>query len=404
MTPLNEIARVLPFITGRQDSLFLEDIATHDSVLNERIKGTSVLVVGAGGSIGSAFTREILRYQPKRVVVLDTNVNALTELVRVLRSTNKQAMPEEFITYPVSYSDPVAEKIIRHHGPFDIVANFAAHKHVRSEKDLFSVEAMFENNVFRAKDFIDRLKPNPPKHFFCVSTDKAANPVNLMGASKKLMELLLLSYQSNMSVTTARFANVAFSNGSLLAGFLERLRLGQPLSSPSDVKRYFVTPEESGQICLLSCILGKSGEIFFPKLDATSNMRTFAEIAEHLLSELGLTPQYCSTEDEARQAAAAREVGDSSWPVYFFDSDTTGEKAFEEFYSSNETVSLDRFSGLGVVSGIDSDHRSIENIISSLRNKFADPTISKADIVNELSAVIDGFKHLETNRYLDQRM
>jgi len=245
-------------ITGRNQSLLAQDFQAHRQSLKEKIQGRSILVVGGAGTIGASYLKSLLPFKPAKLVVVDINENGLTELVRDCRSRNELQLPAEFKSYPVNFGDRVFEKIFKKEGPFQIVANFAAHKHVRSEKDVYSIEAMIENNVIRAKRFLDRLLASPPEHFFCVSTDKAANPVNIMGASKKLMEEVILAYAGEMKITTARFANVAFSNGSLLAGFIERLMKQQPLSCPADVKRYFVSPVESGELCLMACILGKS--------------------------------------------------------------------------------------------------------------------------------------------------
>lgn len=395
---------LLPFITGRADGLLDEDLRARAGELSDAVRGRSVLVIGAAGSIGFAFLKQLIAFGPRKVVALDTNENGLTEVVRDLRSTHGLAVPGEFLTYPVGFHDGVARKIMAHHGPFDIVANFAAHKHVRSEKDIFSVEAMLENNVFRARDLLADLEARPPEHFFCVSTDKAANPANIMGASKKLMEMLLMAHADRLPVTTARFANVAFSNGSLPQGFLERFARGQPLSAPSDVRRYFVTQQESGQICLFACLLGSGGEIFFPTLDAGRHERSFAEIAEAFLHARGLKPVHCKTEDEARERAAARRPDDPAYPVFFFESDTSGEKPFEEFYADDETPDLTRFRGLGVLQGRREDPARIEAVIARLRALFDTPDVDKAGIVSALASVVPGFAHVETGKSLDSRM
>jgi len=293
-------------ITKREDSFFKNDIETHKNLLTERIQDTSVLVIGGAGTIGSSFIKALLKFKPKKLVVVDTNENGLTELTRTLRSEAHQYIPDTFLTYPMNFGDPVFEKMFLKQGPFDIVANFAAHKHVRSEKDNFSIEAMIDNNVFKAKKFLDLLVKHKPKHFFCVSTDKAANPVNVMGASKKLMEEVIMSYSDSLKITTARFANVAFSNGSLLAGYIERIFQRQPISCPSDVKRFFVSPEESGQICMLACILGNSGEIYFPKLDE-NQLVSFKSITALFFKESGKAVSHCLTENEAKEKAARLE-------------------------------------------------------------------------------------------------
>ena len=272
-------------ITFRSRSMFLDDIEANRERLKEEIEGRSLLVIGGAGTIGSSYIRAVLPFRPSKLVVVDVSENGLTELTRDLRSTYGMYIPEDYRTYPLNFADPIFEKIFRKEGGFDIVANFSAHKHVRSEKDQYSVEALIENNVLKARKLLDLLVEMPPKHFFCVSTDKAANPVNIMGCSKKVMEEMIMAYSDKFKVTTARFANVAFSNGSLLAGFIERMMKRQPLSSPNDVKRYFVSPEESGQICMLACMLGRSGEIFFPKLGEEQMMQELPTAFHKVLEE-----------------------------------------------------------------------------------------------------------------------
>ena len=313
------------YVTKRPESMFRADLHAHQSALTKAIEGKSVLVIGGAGSIGSSFIKALLPFSPKSLVVVDINENALTELTRELRSTSTFTVPTDYVTYPMSYADEVFVKMFKARAGFDIVANFSAHKHVRSEKDKYSVEALLKNNVVNAKKLLDLLCDYPPQHFFCVSTDKAANPVNIMGGSKKIMEDMIMAYAKHFPVTTARFANVAFSNGSLPAGFLERIAKNQPLSAPSDVTRYFVSPEESGQICLMACILGSSGQIYFPKLKK-EQVLTFSEIATQLLKELGYTPLECQSEAEAIAKAENRKETDKWYPVYFSKSDTTGEK------------------------------------------------------------------------------
>lgn len=263
------------------------------------------MVIGGAGTIGSSYTKAILKFNIVKLVVVDINENGLTELVRDLRSSAEYNIPNDFITYPVNFGERVFEKIFQQHGPFEIVANFAAHKHVRSEKDIFSIEAMIENNVLRARKLLDLLLQYPPEHFFCVSTDKAANPVNIMGASKKLMEEMIMAYADKLPIKTARFANVAFSNGSLPLGFLERLNKNQPWSCPRGIRRFFVSPQESGELCLIASIMGESGDIFFPKLDEDRDMIPFDQIALDLLKELGLEADICASEDEAKEKALA---------------------------------------------------------------------------------------------------
>ncbi|MDZ4682053.1 MAG: polysaccharide biosynthesis protein [Saprospiraceae bacterium] len=392
-------------VTGRAESLFQRDLEQHEAALEQAISGKSVLVIGGAGTIGSSFIKALLPFQPGRLYVMDLNENGLTELTRDLRSTDGLFVPEDYKTYPINFADPVFEKIWRQEGPFHIVANFAAHKHVRSEKDQYSIEAMIGNNAIRAQHLLELISTRPPEHFFCVSTDKAANPVNVMGASKKLMEEVILSYAASMKVTTARFANVAFSNGSLPDGFLTRLLKKQPLSSPTDVKRYFVSPQESGQLCLLACILGQSGEIFFPKL-SSGEMKTFSDIATILLLELGLEPERCASEAEAKRRAVDFDPAKSRrYPVYFFESDTSGEKAFEEFYTETEAVDWARFEALGVITGkTGMPLPEIAEVFGRLAQVFEGAENGKADIIRVLTEALPGFHHLETGKGLDQKM
>jgi len=391
-------------VIGRSESLFAADLAAHDAQLREGVEGKSVLVIGGAGTIGSSFIRALLRYRPARLCVVDLSENGLTELTRDLRSTPDQYVPENFTTYPVSFGDPVFARMLRQEGPFDIVAHFAAHKHVRSEKDRYSIEAMLENNVVNTVKLLDLLTEQPPQHFFCVSTDKAANPANVMGASKKLMEEAVLAYSSVLPATTARFANVAFSNGSLPAGFLERIARKQPLSAPSDVLRYFVSPIESGELCLLACITGRPADIFFPRLDAPQ-MLTFSSIADALLRELGYEPDPQPSEQAALAAAQLLTPQSTTWPVYYFTSDTSGEKGFEEFFTSGETVDLDRFAALGVVEGVaTNDPAGIRSIIDNLHALFAQSYLPKEAIVDVLVQLVPTFHHVETGKSLDQKM
>jgi len=391
-------------VIGRDESLFAADLARHDAELRAEISGRSVLVIGGAGTIGSSYIRAILQYEPARLVVVDLNENGLTELTRDLRSTEGQFVPDDYKTYPISFGDAVFERMFRAEGPFDIVAHFAAHKHVRSEKDRYSIEAMVENNVMNTVSLLDLLVDLPPRHFFCVSTDKAANPANVMGASKKLMEEAVLAYAAQLPAVTARFANVAFSNGSLPDGFLERIAKNQPLTAPRDVRRYFVSPAESGQLCMLACVLGRPADIFFPQLDEP-RMLTFSTIADALLRDLGYEPVEYSSEAEARAAAATRPVDSTTWPVYYFDSDTSGEKSFEEFYTTGEIVDLDRFEALGVVEArAGSDVAGIRTLVAQLRDLFAQPDLTKQAIVDLLSTLVPTFQHVETGKSLDQKM
>ncbi|MBK8055144.1 MAG: polysaccharide biosynthesis protein [Saprospiraceae bacterium] len=390
-------------ITKRQRSLFETDIAKYKDQLSANIKGKSVLVIGGAGTIGSSYIKAVLNFEPSRLYVVDTNENGLTELTRDLRSKHGQFIPKDYKTYPMNFGDEVFRKMFVNEGPFHIVANFAAHKHVRSEKDHYSIEAMIDNNVFKAKDFLDLLVSHKPEHFFCVSTDKAANPVNVMGASKKLMEEVIMAYSSDIKITTARFANVAFSNGSLLDGYIQRLFKKQPISCPSDVKRFFVSPEESGQICMLACILGKSGEIYFPKLEE-DEMVNFKEITLDFFKEMAIPVIECLSDDDAKNRAASMSIEDPH-PIYFFTSDTSGEKLYEEFYTEIDEVDLDKYVGMGVIkNAVKPSQTQIENCIGELQMLMQSDAYDKSAIVSLMKKHLPDFEHIETGKSLDQKM
>lgn len=390
-------------VVERQESLFLKDIEDNKDELEKGIRGKSVLVIGGAGTIGSSFIKAVLRFNPAKLVVVDLNENGLAELTRDLRSSSDISVPPVFLTYTLDFTDPIMEDIFRDHGGFDIVANFSAHKHVRSEKDKYSVEALLKNNVIKAKWLLDLLKVYKPKHFFCVSTDKAANPVNVMGASKRVMEDLIMSYKPDFKVTTARFANVAFSNGSLPASFFDRMMKNQPLVAPRDVKRYFVSMEESGQICMLACILGNNGEIFFSKL-GKEKMKTFSEICDSFLAEMGYKKHECNSDEEAKQFASRNLPGDT-YPVVYFDSDTTGEKDEEEFYVVGEETDMDRFHSLGVITHTQNKRREdVDALIDSLESMFHNRDFTKADVVECLEGYLPNFQHEEKGKNLDDKM
>ena len=391
-------------ITGRSSSMFEDDLTEHAEEMSSNISGKKLLVIGGAGTIGSSFIRAMLKFNPSTLFVIDNDENGLTELTRDLRSRTDLTVPEIYKSYPIDFGDTVFEKLLAKEGPFHIVANFAAHKHVRSEKDHYSIEAMFRNNVLKANKLLQLLVENPPEHFFCVSTDKAANPVNLMGASKQLMENLILSYTSEMKISTARFANVAFSNGSLLFGFVERMMKKQPLSSPSDIKRYFISPEESGQLCALACILGSTGDIFFPKL-GEDEMKTFSEIAIAFLKEKGLEANECSSEEEAKAAAEEISPSATDYPVYFFKSDTSGEKSFEEFYTEGEELDMDTFNALGVIKNAKRFERlDMDNTISQLTSVFDKDEVAKDEVLTLMGELIPNFEYIEKGKNLDSKM
>lgn len=399
------------YVTKRPESMFEGDIRSNNTNLFAAIEDKSVLVIGGAGSIGSSFIRAILPFRPSELVVVDTNENALTELTRSLRSsaTLSAFVPSVYLPYPMDYSSITFKRMFTHHkradgsNGFDIVANFSAHKHVRSEKDIYSVEALLRNNVISAEGLLNLLEAAPPETYFCVSTDKAANPVNIMGASKRIMEDLIFSYSNSFPVKTARFANVAFSNGSLPAGFLERIAQHQPLPAPSDVKRYFVSPTESGQICMLSAMLGENRNIFFPKLEE-AQMTTFDRIAEDLLTSMGYEINYCSSDEEAIKKAADWTEG-KPYPVHFFVSDTSGEKAFEEFYVEGEAVDMKRFKSLGVITDKAIPERAaVVDLIKMLDDAFESENCTKADIVKIMNGYLTNFEHIETGKSLDEKM
>lgn len=392
------------YVTKRPTSMFLPDVDANRAALSKRIEGKSVLVIGGAGTIGSSFVKAILPFKPRTMVVVDINENALAELTRDLRSTKGMFVPEDYIPYPMDFASPAFVKMFRKRGGFDIVANFSAHKHVRSEKDIYSVEALLQNNVLHTKLLLDLLADYPPEEYFCVSTDKAANPVNIMGASKRIMEDVIFSYSEVFPVKTARFANVAFSNGSLPAGFLERIQKLQPLSAPSDVRRYFVSPEESGQICLLACILGENRAIFFPKLDE-AQMMTFDAIGTQLLKNLGYDVLECDSDEEAIDKAEDLKNGSRLYPVHYSVSDTSGEKTFEEFVTSSETADYDRYSSLGVVTGKQiPDKDRIKKLFDDLNASFDKTDTTKEEIVKIMSEYLPNFEHIETGKSLDSKM
>lgn len=391
-------------VTFRQNSMFTPDIEANCEALTKEIEGKSVCVIGGAGSIGSSFIRAVLRFKPGKLIVVDLNENGLAELTRDIRSTHGMYVPEEYRTYTLNFADPIFERIFREEKGFDIVANFSAHKHVRSEKDKYSVQALIENNDIKAKKLMDLLCVYPPKHFFCVSTDKAANPVNIMGASKRIMEDLILAYCDKFKITTARFANVAFSNGSLPAGWMERINKKQPLAAPSDVKRYFVSLEESGQICMLACILGRNGEIFFPKL-GEDQMLTFSAICDDYVKAIGCEKVLCSSDDEAKKIASEMSYDTNQYPVVYFKSDTTGEKAYEEFYIPGEKINMKRFTSLGVIE--ETAHRPMEEVdafFTRMEQIFSSPDFTKEQVVSAIKSFIPNFEHEEKGKNLDQKM
>ena len=379
---------------------FLEDLKAQKNFLHSQIKDKKILVVGGAGTIGSSYIKQILKYKPSKITVVDINENGLTELTRDLRSSNSLDYKPEYITYPVNLLSDTFDKIFNS-DTWDIVSNFSAHKHVRSEKDKISVEALIKNNVFGAIKLLSLCEENHPKYFFSVSTDKAANPVNIMGASKSLMEKLILSKKNNFRVSTARFANVAFSNGSLLDGFTYRLNKKQPLSCPSDIKRFFVTPVQSGQICLLATFLGDTGNIFFPKLDFHKDQIYFKDIALDYLKEEGFEPAFMNSEKEAKEYDIDSNSG--KYPIYFFKTDTSGEKTYEEFYTEEEDYNIKKYDSLGFIN-TPKIQISFEEVKASFDIVFSNSNSEKLDIIKVIKKYVPDFIHIETGKHLDQKM
>ena len=391
-------------VTKRTESMFKSDIEANKAKLQHEIEYKRVCVIGGAGSIGSSFIRAVLQFKPSQLVVIDLNENGLAELTRDLRSTYGMYVPKDYRSYTLNFADPIFARIFREEKGFDIVANFSAHKHVRSEKDKWSVQALIENNDIKAKRLMDLLTEFPPQHFFCVSTDKAANPFNIMGASKRIMEDLVMAYSQKFPVTTARFANVAFSNGSLPDGWMHRIESKQPLAAPNDVKRYFVSPEESGQICMLACILGKSGEVFFPKL-GENQMLTFSAICDDFVKSEGRNKREFTADEDAKKYAAEMPYDTKDYPVVYFKSDTTGEKPYEEFYVPGEQINMNRFCSLGVIEEREfRPMNEIEAFFTHIEEIFHEPDFTKEEVVKAIKKFIPNFEHEEKGKSLDQKM
>ncbi|MDC1329528.1 UDP-N-acetylglucosamine 4,6-dehydratase [Pseudomonadales bacterium] len=388
---------------GRDSALFYLDIATQENSLKSRVHESRILVIGGAGTIGQAVSKEIFKRDPKALHVVDISENNMVELVRDLRSTVGYGSGE-FKTFALDCGSVEFEALVKAEGPYDYVFNLSALKHVRSEKDPYTLMRMIMVNVFNTIKTLQLAKEMGAKKYFCVSTDKAANPVNMMGASKRIMEMFLMRESLTQDIAMARFANVAFSDGSLLHGFNQRFSKKQPFSAPNDVRRYFVTPQESGELCLLSGLLGENRDIFFPKLSEHLHLITFSEIAVRYLRERGYEPYECESEEEARDRAEEL-IANKQWPCYFFKSDTTGEKDFEEFFTDNEDLDMERFETVGVIKNQpDFDETKLDdfmNGIEALRNKG---TWTKDDIVRLYFGLLPEFAHKETGKYLDQRM
>ncbi len=390
-------------LIGRENALFNQDILNHNDKLKNIVSSSSFLVIGGAGSIGQAVTKEIFKRNPKKLHVVDISENNMVELVRDIRSSFGY-IDGDFQTFALDIGSIEYDAFIKNDGDYDYVLNLSALKHVRSEKDPFTLMRMIDVNIFNTDKTLQQSIKNGTKKYFCVSTDKAANPVNMMGASKRIMEMFVNRKSQDIKVSMARFANVAFSDGSLLHGFNQRIEKRQPIVAPNDIKRYFVTPQESGELCLMSCIFGENRDIFFPKLSENLHLISFADIAVKYLEAKGYEPYLCKDEDEARELATTLpEQG--KWPCLFTSSDTTGEKDFEEFFTDNETLDMDRFENLGVIKNeanfSDELLNGFEKTISSLKGKRE---WSKEQIVELFFKMIPNFGHKETGKYLDGKM
>jgi len=390
-------------IIGRNNELFGCDIQAFSEELNDTVSKSKFLIIGGAGSIGQAVTREIFKRDPEVIHVVDISENNMVELVRDLRSTLGYSSGE-FKTFAIDCGSVEFEALMTAEGPYDYVFNLSALKHVRSEKDPYTLMRMIMVNVFNTIKTLRLAKKMKAKKYFCVSTDKAANPVNMMGASKRIMEMFLMRESLTQEISMARFANVAFSDGSLLHGFNQRLTKKQPISAPNDVRRYFVTPQESGELCLLSGLLGNNRDIFFPKLSRKLHLITFSEMAVRYLRERGYEPYECESEDEARDRAEEL-IAKKQWPCYFFCSDTTGEKDFEEFFTDNEDLDMERFETVGVIKNQpDFDETKLDDFMNGIETLREKGTWAKDDIVKLYFGLLPEFAHKETGKYLDQRM
>ena len=389
-------------LIGRDSDLFKKDIDLNRSDLTEIISKSSFLIIGGAGSIGQALTYEVLSRNPKLIHIVDINENNLVELVRGFRSSIGK-IDGEFKTFAIDCGSILFKSFMDAHGPYDYILNLSALKHVRSEKDPFTLMRMVDVNILNPINILADIKPNTLKKFFCVSTDKATNPVSMMGASKRIMELFLLRESANHSMSTARFANVAFSDGSLLHGFTNRLQKKQPISAPKDILRYFITPKESGELCLMSSIFGKNRDIFFPKLSDSLHLISFSDIAKKFLIHNGYEPFECESEEQARNESKSL-ISNKKWPCYFFNSDTSGEKDFEEFYVKGDKVEMNRFEGIGILNQPNENKIDLRNFIDEVSKLKNSGHWSKNELVKLFNEIIPEFSHLETGKNLDQKM
>jgi len=390
-------------LIGRNKELFVADMGNYDKKLREVVSLSSFLIIGGAGSIGQAVVKEIFKRNPSKLHVVDINENNLTELVRDLRSSYGY-IDGDFKTFALDIGSIEYDAFIQSDGKYDYVLNLSALKHVRSEEDPFTLMRMIDVNIFNTDKTIKQAIKNSTKKYFCVSTDKAANPVNLMGASKRIMEMFLMRRSEDINISTARFANVAFSDGSLLHGFNQRINKRQPIAAPNDIKRYFVTPKESGELCLMSCIFGDNRDIFFPKLSESLHLITFSEIAVKYLKYIGYDAYICSSEQEARDLVKTLpEQG--KWPCLFTKSDTTGEKDFEEFYTNEERLDMDKFKNMGVIKNkLDYDVNKLNNFEDAINELKQSESWNKKLILKEFFNMIPSLKYTDTGKYLDGKM
>jgi FlaA1/EpsC-like NDP-sugar epimerase len=390
-------------LIGRTNELFSNDIEKYEEKLSSIISNSKFLVIGGAGSIGSATTKEIFKRNPKKLHVVDISENNMVELVRDIRSSFGY-IDGDFQTFALDIGSIEYDAFWEADGDYDYVLNLSALKHVRSEKDPFTLMRMIDVNVFNTDKTLQQSIDKGVKKYFCVSTDKAANPVNMMGASKRIMEMFLMRKSKDITISTARFANVAFSDGSLLHGFNKRIEKKQPIVAPNDIKRYFVTPQESGELCLMSCIFGENRDVFFPKLSENLHLITFAEIAVKYLKGIGYEPYLCKDEDEARDLINTLPQ-QGKWPCLFTASDTTGEKDFEEFFTDKETLDMDRFENLGIIKNeLNIEENKLNLFESTIKNLKSVRKWNKEQIVELFFMMIPDFGHKETGKYLDSKM
>ncbi len=424
-SPIAVLPGSLPSVVAktvaRNRSLFQDDVEANADAISEAISGKRILVTGAAGSIGSSTVRQIVRYKPAFLAAIDLSENNLVELVRDLRGRTGLTVGDSLRTYTIDFGSTLADRFIGDIGPFDLVLHFAAMKHVRSERDIYSLARLIQTNVLQVDRFLSTLKQNSPCDVFAVSTDKACAPASLMGASKRLMEQVVLwhgqhsgSLIGNASgdrpslsrVACTRFANVAFSDGSLLAGFLFRIRKSQPLAGPNDVRRYFITEEEAGQICLLTAALAENGQIFVPRLDPESDLKTFDQIAEIVLNDCGYEPCWYNSDDAARNNME-RDLARGAYPCFFSASDTSGEKEFEEFIGPGEVLTSSPFASVNVIGRTPVvDSRVLKEVMDDLTTAtaFSDLGKGKKYIVELLSRAVPNLRHVERDRDLDRKM